>query len=63
MARRRSGPWCSFCGRHQTEVVTLILGAGGVAICDQCVAEAQIKIANIQHALGTRPAIVTTGSR
>ena len=39
--QRRGATPCSFCGRSQAEVVKLIAGAGGVAICDACTELAQ----------------------
>jgi hypothetical protein len=37
---RSQRPNCSFCGKAQKEVKTLIAGPGGVAICDGCAATA-----------------------
>jgi hypothetical protein len=36
---------CSFCGRDQKHVKTLIVGQGGTGICDRCIPQADAAIA------------------
>jgi ATP-dependent Clp protease ATP-binding subunit ClpX len=35
---RKTELYCSFCGKSKDDVFMLIAGAGGVNICDECVA-------------------------
>jgi len=34
----RKAVYCSFCGKNDDEVFTLISGPGSVYICDECIA-------------------------
>jgi ATP-dependent Clp protease ATP-binding subunit ClpX len=42
-------PRCGFCGRPANEVVQLFAGRTDVHICDQCVAQAHIKLSQNMH--------------
>jgi ClpX C4-type zinc finger protein len=40
---------CSFCGRSRDDVAELVAGAGGVAICERCVA---LSVEFLEESLG-----------
>ncbi|MBO0815173.1 MAG: hypothetical protein J2P30_08515 [Actinobacteria bacterium] len=45
---------CSFCGRDQKHVKTLIVGPGNVGICDRCIPQADAAVAAGKPAAGQK---------
>src|SRR5438445_2648911 len=49
---------CSFCGKSQEQVHRLVVGPGGVYICDECIDLCR-EIIEEEQATGTKPTLQT----